>query len=72
LPLSFSFSFTIIAMKILLTGILGGIVMSDFVQLLIETCEFPNNTSPGECLARKNYRRHSSPRSLLCQSLSRR
>jgi len=25
------------------------------VQLLIEICEFPNNTSPREWLARENY-----------------
>jgi hypothetical protein len=24
-------------------------IHADFVQLLIETCEFPNNTSPREC-----------------------
>src|SRR5262245_16305348 len=45
-------------------------IRADFVQLLFKTGESLNNTSPGECLARKNYRRHSSARSRLCQSLS--
>jgi hypothetical protein len=38
------------------------------MQLLIEPCEFPNNTSPREWLARKNYCADLSARSVFCQS----
>jgi hypothetical protein len=41
-----------------------GIVM----QLLIETCEFPNNTSPRELLARKGTNaQYSIPAGPVCQ-----
>src|SRR5947208_16892260 len=42
------------------------------MQLLIDSCEFPNNTSAREQLARKNCCAYSSARSALCQSSSRR
>src|SRR5437899_2580158 len=43
-------------------------IHADSMQLLIEPCEFPNNTSPREWLARKNCYADLSATTVLCQS----